>query len=415
VSHHPPASPVGAGEPESIRPAEEALLADVRLCVRRIREVHTTLAAIENQPAPGAGPSVMQIQLRAGQSQAICKHLLAVLVCEPEAWSDQRTRSALSICRETIPLLRTATDGANSVVARFLSGKTGLELLRAQRSLQAALEVLLPRLQAADAAAVERLASAHATTDEYLEVRELWTAQLGVEHVVALVHGIRTRAAWEEMVKTVLEENPRVVVRPIKYTYLSAIGFAIPFLRRFALREVKDKLAAISRETENHSGAILSVIAHSFGTYAVGKALASDTSIRVRRLVLCGSVLSEDFGWELLIKEMGLKPVNDCGLSDRYPILAASLGVGFGSTGSFGFGSPHLEDRFHIGGHAVFFSESFVREYWVPFVEFGAAHRSGNSPNNVIWSWPWAVLPKVRLVLTIPVLTILLIVLSLVV
>ena len=54
-----------------------------------------------------------------------------------------------------------------------------------------------------------------------------------IQEVVLLIHGIRTQGEWQSMVQNVLEEKiPKVHVWPIKYEFLNALYFWLPFWTR---------------------------------------------------------------------------------------------------------------------------------------------------------------------------------------
>jgi len=192
-----------------------------------------------------------------------------------------------------------------------------------------------------------------------------------VTHVVALVHGIRTTAAWAEMVRSVLEEIPGVAVVPIGYGYLDVFRFLVPGLtRRGPVERVRRELTALRQRYA--SADRLSVVAHSFGTYIVSRILAEESEPRLFRLALCGSIVKQSFRWDLAVDRIAETPVlNDCGSKDIYPLLAAVGTVGFGPSGTFGFRSGVVRDRFHYAGHSDFFRPEFVQEFWKPFIDRG--------------------------------------------
>lgn len=214
-----------------------------------------------------------------------------------------------------------------------------------------------------------------------------------VTHVVALVHGIRTTAAWAEMVRSVLEEIPGVAVVPIGYGYLDIFRFLLPGpTRKGPVERVRRELTALRHR---HPAARLSVVAHSFGTYIVSRILAEESEPRLYRLVLCGSIVRQSFRWDLAIDRIAGTPVlNDCGSRDLYPLLAAVGTYGFGPTGTFGFRSGVVRDRFHNAGHSDFFQRAFVEEFWKPFIERGDVQPSAweaSRPTPPWWQHLFAV------------------------
>ena len=80
--------------------------------------------------------------------------------------------------------------------------------------------------------------------------------------------------------------------------------------------------------------------------------------------------------------------VNDCGTEDVWPILARAVTWGYGPTGTFGFGDPRVDDRYHRLTHGAFFNAEFVRKYWVPYIAEGKIIRpewEKNRPPPPLW------------------------------
>ncbi len=89
-------------------------------------------------------------------------------------------------------------------------------------------------------------------------------------------------------------------------------------------------------------------------------------------MVLCGSVLPQDFPWEQLQGRFNDEStINEVGKSDIWPVLAQSLSWGYGASGTHGFGAVLVKDRFHAGGHGQYFDPKFVEKYWEPFIRRG--------------------------------------------
>jgi pimeloyl-ACP methyl ester carboxylesterase len=190
-----------------------------------------------------------------------------------------------------------------------------------------------------------------------------------VDHVIPLIHGILTDAVWQERVAAELNLLPKVEASPIGYGILELVMFWCPlFTRRIALRTIEKKIRhAIAR----HPGAKISVIAHSFGTYATFRLLNENADLRFHRVVLCGSIVSDRYPWDHVEPRVENTIINDCGTRDRWPAIAKTLTWGYGATGTFGFKSPGIRDRFHDFDHSGFFTDEFVQTYWMPFISTG--------------------------------------------
>lgn len=191
-----------------------------------------------------------------------------------------------------------------------------------------------------------------------------------VREVLLLVHGIRTQAHWFETVNRVMTAQVPCRVIPIRYGYFDIVRFLLPFgTRRWPIQKLKDELHKTKTKYPNGK---ISVIAHSFGTYALMHAIR-DPSIELSRVILCGSIVPEDFNIERYFyatENTGV--LNDCGVRDLWPVLAKCFAWGYGASGTFGFGTVAIEDRKFPFSHSEFFHQDFVIKYWVPFIKDGS-------------------------------------------
>jgi pimeloyl-ACP methyl ester carboxylesterase len=210
--------------------------------------------------------------------------------------------------------------------------------------------------------------------------------------VVLLIHGIRTMADWGPMVRSKLEVPGQIEVIPIKYGYFDALRFWFPFwTRNKPIERVYTQIrVALQRHRRNHPDAKLSIVAHSFGTYVVGEILKRGFDLQIHRLILCGSVLPQDYVWEQLQGRFDEdNTINECGKTDVWPVLAKSLSWGYGDSGTNGFGGASVKDRYHAGGHGQYFEPKFVETYWEPFIKRGkyeGTEFEGRMPKT-----PWSI------------------------
>lgn len=142
--------------------------------------------------------------------------------------------------------------------------------------------------------------------------------QVVVDHVVLLIHGIRTEADWQEMVVRKLEA-PGIRAFPIKYGYFDAFKFLIPGFRNQPLVKVLKEIRLVR---DRFPTAKLSIIAHSFGTYVVSQLLQENFDIRLHRTLFCGSVVKTNYPWEKVLRQVTEdQVVNECGKSDVWPVI----------------------------------------------------------------------------------------------
>lgn len=197
------------------------------------------------------------------------------------------------------------------------------------------------------------------------------------QHVILLIHGIRTEAHWQEMVASVLAQFPDTQALPIRYGWFDTLRFWLPFGRDVAINHLRQKIASaakLARATDAYVQ--ISVVAHSFGTYSIGRILEGDHDLHLHRLALCGAIVPRDFKWETVREQITGGVLNDCGSRDLWPVLAQSLSWGYGASGTFGFGHPRVMDRFHDFGHSGYFQRDFVMNYWIPFLIEGRVERN---------------------------------------
>jgi hypothetical protein len=236
--------------------------------------------------------------------------------------------------------------------------------------------------------------------------------------VVLLVHGIRDQGEWQSTLKNMLEVPGKIEVIPIKYGYFDPLKFWFPFwtrtwTRRRPIGRVYTQIqVALQVAREKNPNAKLSIIAHSFGTYIIGQILKRGFDLHIHRLILCGSILPQDFPWQDYEGRFDRdKVINECGKSDIWPVLAQSLSRGYGASGTHGFGAMLVKDRVHAGGHGQYFKAEFVVKYWDPFIrrgEYQATEFEKSMPPTPWWVLVLETLPLQWLLVGLTMLTIVL-------
>ncbi|MEP0941211.1 MAG: hypothetical protein ABJH63_10255 [Rhizobiaceae bacterium] len=213
--------------------------------------------------------------------------------------------------------------------------------------------------------------------------------------IVLLIHGIRTRANWQGFVSDLIEKHTSVTPIPIKYGYFDVFRFWLPlnFLRRQPIERVHKEIREVRKKNPE---ADIQIIAHSYGTHTICTILERFDDIRLSRLVLCGSVVRSDYNWsrvsdQIAPSDEGPAIINECGTKDIWPVLARSTTWGYGSTGTFGFGTVSVKDRLHPLPHSGYFSKKFVKDNWLPLLETGT-FRNTTSDRTGIGS-PWWMAP----------------------
>ncbi len=196
------------------------------------------------------------------------------------------------------------------------------------------------------------------------------TSDDAIEHVVILVHGICTQAEWQAATQQIGSTAGFKIVLT-NYGYFDAFRFLLPvsFYRKSAIDRVWTQ---IKDTKELYPNARVSFLAHSFGSYIVSEILKREFAFKAHLVVFCGSIVKYDFPFEQISGRFTAPLVNEVGTKDPLPALAESVTWGYGAAGTFGFRTPRVQDRWHVGfGHSDFFTPAFFKEFWQPFFENG--------------------------------------------
>ncbi len=143
--------------------------------------------------------------------------------------------------------------------------------------------------------------------------------------IVFIVHGIRDFADWHEIIECAInnykneqnKQNKKARVVSVRYGYFSAFQFLLLSQRKKNVRAFIDRYI---QEVAKYPDIPIYVIAHSYGTYLVGRAMESKPYIFINRIYFAGSVLPKDFNWGNIISNkhsLHLEAVrNDCANAD---------------------------------------------------------------------------------------------------
>jgi pimeloyl-ACP methyl ester carboxylesterase len=200
-----------------------------------------------------------------------------------------------------------------------------------------------------------------------------------VQHVVILVHGIRTDAPWQITLRSELEKNG-VRVELTNYGYFDALRFWLP-LKRVRETAITRVWTLIRDVRKLYPDANISFLAHSFGTYIVAKILQREFDLKAHRIVFCGSVVRYDFPFYEISERFTPPLVNEVGSADYWPAIAESTTSGYGSSGTYGFREPRVKDRWHNKlNHSQFLTPEFCARFWVPFFVDGTIVEADEVP-----------------------------------
>jgi pimeloyl-ACP methyl ester carboxylesterase len=187
------------------------------------------------------------------------------------------------------------------------------------------------------------------------------------QKLVISLHGIRTRGEWQKKANSPLQADG-FRHEPLDYGNFSAVQFLTPSQRARKVNWFRDEYERLAGDKQIRP----SVVAHSFGTYIVAKALEKYPELIFDRIILCGSIVNVDYDWDSVIKAGRVHAVlNQYSGRDFWVKVGAQLVPDTGPSGAEGFSSsnPHLFQQ--LRGqfrHADYFYPSNYRNNWLPFL-----------------------------------------------
>lgn len=183
---------------------------------------------------------------------------------------------------------------------------------------------------------------------------------------VMSLHGIRTRGAWQHYLVPILARAGFVPV-PLDYGAFGAAELLMPWRRAEKVAWFLGEYERVLVENEVERP---SIIAHSFGSYIVAEALDKHPHMRFDKIILCGSIVHEDFDWETKLATGQVNFVrNDYGALDVWPRIARALVGGAGRSGTDGFAracAGLAQIRFGRYTHSDYFHSIHMRRHWLP-------------------------------------------------
>jgi pimeloyl-ACP methyl ester carboxylesterase len=186
---------------------------------------------------------------------------------------------------------------------------------------------------------------------------------------VITIHGIRTTGRWQKELSDVLTQA-RYRHVPLDFGFFLAFSLLMPWSRSKKVEWFhslySEKFGGLERRP--------SIIAHSFGSYIVTKAMLKYDYIRFERIILCGSIVSRSYPWKAVIhrRHQVDAVLNEAGGRDAWAGLVEWVVADAGSSGVSGFEDladgavtqiVHAEHR-----HSDFFHALNYRERWLPFL-----------------------------------------------
>jgi pimeloyl-ACP methyl ester carboxylesterase len=193
---------------------------------------------------------------------------------------------------------------------------------------------------------------------------------------VIAVHGIRTEAKWQKLLGEVAGDHG-VKVRLFDYGNFNTARFLFGPSRRKKIREFYQYYStAVSDKNLNIDLGDFrkrpSVVAHSLGTYIVANCMLKHRDVKFDKIILCGSILPEDFDWSHLLGRDQVDVVrNECGHRDFWSGIVGNFVGGTGKSGKSGFafdGASLKQEHFELHEHSDAFYRSHIENEWFPFL-----------------------------------------------
>ncbi len=157
---------------------------------------------------------------------------------------------------------------------------------------------------------------------------------------------------------------------PLDYGYFLAFQLGRKGSREKKVNWLRDEL---TRECERRHCDRPSIIAHSFGSYLVAKALEKYQEIRCDRIILCGAIVDRQFGWnQLAASEQVNAVLNQYSGNDLWARVAPWAVSDGGQSGLHGFSevgqclTQQKRLEFH---HSDYFYDLNYRNNWIPFLQ----------------------------------------------
>lgn len=205
-----------------------------------------------------------------------------------------------------------------------------------------------------------------------------WSQQQMPKGVIVPIHGIRTHAEGWLPHLCLSATASGWAIAPYVYGYREASILASKKEKAGVVEGFRDWLIQVRRQ---YAGPI-SIIAHSFGTYILGRYLkeANDITEKFDAVILCSSILNKNYDWPSLLDGAVVgRLLNTVSTEDEWVKFLPDGGVPFlandplfGDAGCNGFLASH--PRFQqiessLLTHNNVFKEDVVKGEWLPFLE----------------------------------------------
>ncbi|HSZ84603.1 MAG TPA: hypothetical protein VK787_01160 [Puia sp.] len=194
--------------------------------------------------------------------------------------------------------------------------------------------------------------------------------------VVSSIHGFKSHGKWQTKLADILTTK-KIPGKSFDYGYqfLSCLN---PGFRKMLVKNFYHDYCLLlqNRDYKIDTRNPLrrpSVIAHSLGSFILCKAMMKYPDIRFDKIILCGSIVHEDFNWDLLFKRNQVHFVrNEFSSSDKIVrwgwLLSLNRKCRSGRKGFLRSASFFNQEEFEYFDHSSFFEGGHINKYWIPFL-----------------------------------------------
>lgn len=194
------------------------------------------------------------------------------------------------------------------------------------------------------------------------------------EHSIILTHGINTHGEWTDHIATKLLTHgfESLIVKGFvkKTKFVFGIG---------RYESVEKLLTNIIKLQEREPEKKISIIAHSYGTLVLSKALKLAAQLKVKisinNIILIGSIIPSAYSWtDFVYADVSVKVTrvyNICGECDAWPVLASKFVNDAGHSGTFFFENSDkkiINLRLPCVSHTNMFTDAIFNQFYLKFL-----------------------------------------------
>lgn len=185
---------------------------------------------------------------------------------------------------------------------------------------------------------------------------------------VITVHGMNTRGRWQ---KDIAPKFQDALIRCESADFGHVLVGVL--CRRKLDRVAEQILEKYEEQLRYHP--FPAAIGHSLGSLAIGRTLETKPDIVLKRIIVFGCIIRQDFPWKALAADRRVESVlNESAENDRWARIARYVIPDAGPSGYRGFVDADgvvIERRYKKTGHCGLQHPLHYRKVWIPFLLTG--------------------------------------------